>query len=42
LSEPKAERAVTVEVLVELAGLVKALKQRARRKWAEAPGKELT
>jgi len=30
LSEPTAERALTVEVLVELAGLVKALKQAAK------------
>ena len=30
MSEPAAERALTVEMLVELAGLVKALKQSAK------------
>jgi hypothetical protein len=30
LSEPAAERALTVEALVELAGLVKSLKQSAK------------
>ena len=30
MSEPAAERALTVEALVELAGLVKALKQSAK------------